>query len=165
MSSAASSYVWIRSPEASSCSHLSASTLSFAHWFSVRKARGIAGRRTDRAATCSLNAEPSYSSSPSRLPAPVDSGEIPYTLAIEPVRGGINEGEKGRANFSFVEDERFTPLSRRPRFRLRSQSARRRPLWARIFFASKKVRSIILLNALTVIYGTSWRPTDPGGSV
>lgn len=30
---------------------------------------------------------------------------------------------------------------------------RKRPLWKRIFFASKKVRSLILLNVLTVIYG------------
>lgn len=29
----------------------------------------------------------------------------------------------------------------------------RRSLWRRIFFASKKVRSIILLNVITVIYG------------
>ncbi|XP_077241074.1 uncharacterized protein LOC143881707 [Tasmannia lanceolata] len=31
----------------------------------------------------------------------------------------------------------------------------RRPLWRRIFFASKKVRSIILLNVLTVIYASN----------
>ncbi|KAJ0976052.1 hypothetical protein J5N97_018017 [Dioscorea zingiberensis] len=31
---------------------------------------------------------------------------------------------------------------------------RRRPLWKRIFFASKKVRSLILLNVLTVIYAS-----------
>jgi hypothetical protein len=29
-----------------------------------------------------------------------------------------------------------------------------RPVWRRILFASKKTRSIIILNALTVIYGT-----------
>ena len=31
--------------------------------------------------------------------------------------------------------------------------ARGRPVWRRILFASKKTRSIIILNALTVIYG------------
>ncbi|KAH7654766.1 Multidrug resistance efflux transporter EmrE domain-containing protein [Dioscorea alata] len=31
---------------------------------------------------------------------------------------------------------------------------RKRPLWKRIFFASKKVRSLILLNVLTVIYAS-----------
>lgn len=29
----------------------------------------------------------------------------------------------------------------------------KRALWRRIFFASKKVRSIILLNVITIIYG------------
>lgn len=29
----------------------------------------------------------------------------------------------------------------------------KRALWRRIFFASKKVRGIILLNAITIIYG------------
>ncbi|XP_058080088.1 uncharacterized protein LOC131228217 isoform X1 [Magnolia sinica] len=32
---------------------------------------------------------------------------------------------------------------------------RKRPLWKRIFFASKKVRSIILLNVLTIIYASN----------
>jgi hypothetical protein len=32
--------------------------------------------------------------------------------------------------------------------------ARGRPVWRRILFASKKTQSIIILNALTVIYGT-----------
>ncbi|RZC61273.1 hypothetical protein C5167_023028 [Papaver somniferum] len=31
---------------------------------------------------------------------------------------------------------------------------KQKPLWKRIFFASKKVRSIILLNVISVIYGT-----------
>lgn len=30
----------------------------------------------------------------------------------------------------------------------------KRALWRTLFFASKKVRSIILLNAITIIYGT-----------
>jgi hypothetical protein len=33
------------------------------------------------------------------------------------------------------------------------KQARGRPLWRRILFASKKTRSIMILNALTVIYG------------
>lgn len=37
--------------------------------------------------------------------------------------------------------------------RLKSLS-RRGPLWRRIFFASRKVRSLMILNVLTVIYGT-----------
>jgi hypothetical protein len=37
--------------------------------------------------------------------------------------------------------------------RVRKQ-ARGRPVWRRILFASKKTRSIMILNALTVIYGT-----------
>lgn len=35
----------------------------------------------------------------------------------------------------------------------RKKRARGRPVWRRILFASKKTRSIIMLNALTVIYG------------
>ncbi|PKA59536.1 hypothetical protein AXF42_Ash016560 [Apostasia shenzhenica] len=50
--------------------------------------------------------------------------------------------------------ESFAPLSRRPRARLRRDSFRRRPLWKRIVFASRKVRSIILLNIITVIYAS-----------
>jgi hypothetical protein len=34
-----------------------------------------------------------------------------------------------------------------------TKQARGRPLWRRILFASKKTRSIMILNALTVIYG------------
>jgi hypothetical protein len=40
-----------------------------------------------------------------------------------------------------IEDER------------KKKPARGRPVWRRILFASKKTRSIIILNALTVIYG------------
>jgi hypothetical protein len=35
----------------------------------------------------------------------------------------------------------------------KKKPARGRPVWRRILFASKKTRSIIILNALTVIYG------------
>ncbi|PKU79174.1 uncharacterized protein LOC110096315 isoform X2 [Dendrobium catenatum] len=52
------------------------------------------------------------------------------------------------------EAEIFAPLSRRQRARLRLNSIQRRPLWKRIVFASKKVRSIILLNVITVIYAS-----------
>ncbi|XP_072973033.1 uncharacterized protein [Typha angustifolia] len=53
-----------------------------------------------------------------------------------------------------VRDRRFDSIETRMRLRLGSRSFDRRPLWKRIFFASKKVRSIILLNVLTVIYAS-----------
>ncbi|KAG9445569.1 hypothetical protein H6P81_011697 [Aristolochia fimbriata] len=43
----------------------------------------------------------------------------------------------------------------RQRHKIFRVSLRKGPLWKRIFFASKKVRSIILLNVLTVIYASN----------
>ncbi|CAD5196155.1 uncharacterized protein LOC135652505 isoform X1 [Musa acuminata AAA Group] len=132
-------------------SPLAVSTLSSsASSFSIPDAnRGV--KRTNRLARCSLNGE-----SAPRLPHRVHSSDRAEfaSAADEPVRVEVNKGQKWLAMFSFVGDERFAPLSRRPRFRLRAKPVRRRPLWARIFFASKKVRSIILLNVLTVIYAS-----------
>jgi hypothetical protein len=44
----------------------------------------------------------------------------------------------------------------RPRRRRRKRERRAcgRPVWRQILFASKKTQSIIILNALTVVYGT-----------
>ncbi|RWW07196.1 hypothetical protein GW17_00029433, partial [Ensete ventricosum] len=146
-SSSSSAWVWkavVGSPLA--VSTLSSSASSF---LIPDVSRGV--KRTNRFARCSLNGE-----SAPRLPHRVhssDRAEFP-SAADEPVRVEVNKGEKWLAMFSFMGDERFAPLSRRPRFRLQAKPVRRRPLWARIFFASKKVRSIILLNVLTVIYGT-----------
>ncbi|XP_061988971.1 uncharacterized protein LOC133707421 [Rosa rugosa] len=37
---------------------------------------------------------------------------------------------------------------------LKSGSKKRRPLWQKAFFASKKMRSILLLNAITIVYAS-----------
>lgn len=47
-------------------------------------------------------------------------------------------------------------VAQMPRRHGSPKPARRHPLWRRILFASKKVRSIILLDVLTIIYGTSY---------
>lgn len=58
---------------------------------------------------------------------------------------GPSDGGEGNGR---VVEEEVVRRKEQPRRR-----QRRRPVWRRILFASKKTRSIIILNALTVIYG------------
>ncbi|XP_042430782.1 uncharacterized protein LOC122017279 [Zingiber officinale] len=142
MHSTASSSRWIWSSKTSMISHLTTSTVSSTCSFSIYKAR-----RRDRVARCSLNGDSS-----SRQQTSVGPAEVSFPITDELESSAVDKKEPVR--FAFVEDQRFTPLSRRPRFRLRSKSSSKRRLWSRIFFASKKVRSIIMLNVLTVIYAS-----------
>ncbi|CAL4935505.1 unnamed protein product [Urochloa decumbens] len=64
----------------------------------------------------------------------------PRCAALEGSGAGGEEEAK-------IEEERETSGERKKR-------ARGRPVWRRILFASKKTRSIIMLNALTVIYAS-----------
>jgi hypothetical protein len=60
-------------------------------------------------------------------------------------------GASGEEEAPKIEDERKkSGETKKP--------ARGRPVWSRILFASKKTRSIIILNALTVIYGVRILP-------
>ncbi|XP_008809804.2 uncharacterized protein LOC103721388 isoform X2 [Phoenix dactylifera] len=139
--------IW--SPKAGiSRSPLSVSTFSFTS-FTFREIRGRGGR--DRGIPrSSLQDSPSPS-----LGEPAEkksNSRLPFDIGGLDGDGFVREGSEAKASSTGAEI--FAPLSRRPMFRLRSKSFRRRPLWKRIFFASKKVRSIILLNVLAVIYAS-----------
>ncbi|KAK3149587.1 hypothetical protein QOZ80_3AG0219510 [Eleusine coracana subsp. coracana] len=70
----------------------------------------------------------------------------PRCAGIEGPGGGAG-GEEAAAGEAKEEKEEGTKGVSKKR-------ARGRPLWRRILFASKKTRSIIILNALTVIYAS-----------
>lgn len=61
---------------------------------------------------------------------------------------GPSDGGEGNGRVVEEGEEEVVRRKEQPRRR-----QRRRPVWRRILFASKKTRSIIILNALTVIYG------------
>lgn len=65
----------------------------------------------------------------------------------------LSAEKKGMISDEGVGIEGSGALDQRVVLGLGSKRFGRRPLWKRIFFASKKVRGIILLNVLTVIYG------------
>uniref|UniRef100_A0A0D9VY02 EamA domain-containing protein n=1 Tax=Leersia perrieri TaxID=77586 RepID=A0A0D9VY02_9ORYZ len=76
----------------------------------------------------------------------------PRCSAVEdpgPSAGG--GGGEGNGVVVEEEEEREEVRKKEP---LRRRRGRRRPVWSRILFASKKTRSIIVLNALTVIYAS-----------
>nr|XP_010916522.1 uncharacterized protein LOC105041308 isoform X3 [Elaeis guineensis] len=119
--------------------------------FHETRRRGGSVRRIPRS---SLQDSPSPS-----LDEPAEkksNSRLPFDIGGLDGLGFVREGSEAKASSlpSPTGAEIFAPLSRRPMFRLRSKSFRGRPLWHRIFFASKKVRSIILLNVLTVIYAS-----------
>ncbi|WOL13349.1 hypothetical protein Cni_G22119 [Canna indica] len=126
------------SPKAISISHFTASGHLLLSPPSVNLP---SAKRSNGVVSCALNID----SSP-RLPVPIDLDETSSTLAIEPVRHEINGGVKRWPKFSFVEDGRFTPLSRRPRLSCALKTAWWRSLWARIFFASKKAAKVVVVS-------------------
>uniref|UniRef100_A0A0E0P084 EamA domain-containing protein n=1 Tax=Oryza rufipogon TaxID=4529 RepID=A0A0E0P084_ORYRU len=62
---------------------------------------------------------------------------------------GPSDGGEGNGRVVEEGEEEVVRRKEQPRRR-----QRRRPVWRRILFASKKTRSIIILNALTVIYAS-----------
>ncbi|KAK1262899.1 hypothetical protein QJS04_geneDACA011911 [Acorus gramineus] len=95
--------------------------------------------------------DPSRSAPPLKVPKKGDSDPSLAVLSSRAVSSGSS------ADVVVVvggEDEARTDGNRRVRL-VSLTKKKRRPLWRRIFFASKKVRGIILLNVLTVIYATN----------
>jgi hypothetical protein len=68
-------------------------------------------------------------------------------VLVAPPRCAALEGAGGEEEGAKVEEEAGNKSCER------KKRARGRPVWRRILFASKKTRSIIMLNALSVIYG------------
>jgi hypothetical protein len=71
--------------------------------------------------------------------------------AKQRTRKSVNfDNSTSQPNASLVESD--TRSLRRPALSFKSLFGKR-ALWRRIFFASKKVRSIILLNVISIVYG------------
>jgi len=87
-------------------------------------------------------AEPRWSASPRRARVLV----APLCAALDGPGGASGEAE------AKIEEERKKP-------------ARGRPVWRRILFASKKTRSIIILNRILSLFLLISLPLSPGRSV
>lgn len=91
-----------------------------------------------------------YSFSSSACCAATGSARKRLKKSVEPIK--INDDLQNKEPYSSSINGAFSGLQKGPSLSFKSLFARR-ALWRRIFFASKKVRSILLLNVITIIYG------------
>ncbi|XP_020092404.1 uncharacterized protein LOC109712958 isoform X2 [Ananas comosus] len=139
MYAASPSLLWIWPPKPSS--PLTISTFSSSFAAARRRRSGSSGKSRPR-----FCMEPSSSSSSSYSSS---SFSVESKGDLE-----LSAEKKGMISDKGVGIEGSGALDQRVVLGLGSKRFGRRPLWKRIFFASKKVRSIILLNVLTVIYAS-----------
>lgn len=93
-----------------------------------------------------------YSFSSSACCAATDRGKKRLKKSVEPVK--LNDDLLNKEPYSSSINGAFSGLQKGPSLSFKSLFGRR-ALWRRIFFASKKVRSILLLNVITIIYASN----------